>query len=399
MLDQISGFLIGLISLFVVMGVVVFIHEFGHFQVGRWFNVKVDTFSIGFGRELIGRTSKSGTRWRLSALPLGGYVKFAGDADEASMPDFKAPLADKSSGFLHAQPVGVRAAVAAAGPFANFIFAILVFAILFGFYGETIYKPVVTSVLPNGAAAQAGMMPGDVILKINGKNVYDFNAVQSEVMVSGGRELAFVVSRNGQTIPINATPKIIAKATPFGDMETQGILGIANTRTQADLEFRQYNPFQAIVRASEKTWSILTMQVKFIGALLRGGMSAGHLSGPLGIGQISGKVTQNAIEGAGPDAGTAKVAQSIVFALIQLMAVLSVSIGFMNLLPLPVLDGGHLLFYAAEAVRGKPIPEKVQSVCFRIGLACILSLFVFATFQDFDRGGLFNMLKGIGAAG
>lgn len=399
MLDQLGGVLVGILSLLVVLGVVVFVHEFGHFQVGRWCNVKVDTFSIGFGKEVIGRTSKSGTRWRLSALPLGGYVKFAGDADESSRPDLSAGPADKSSGFLHAQSVGVRSAVAAAGPIANFIFAILVFAVIFGIYGERIDKAIITSTVPNGAAEQAGMKAGDVVVKIDGKKIADFNALQSAVMVSGGKELAVLIDRGGQDVLINVTPQIIPKETPFGDMETQGILGIRNQTSPATTEFRKYNPVQAVVRGADKTWTVITMQVKFIGALLRGGMSPGHLSGPLGIGQIAGKVTQNGVEGAGPGASPLAVAESVAMSLVQLMAVLSVSVGFMNLLPLPVLDGGHLVFYAAEAIRGKPIPEKVQAVCFRIGLGCLLSLFVFATFQDLERGGLFNLLKGVVAAG
>lgn len=399
MLDQLGGVLVGILSLLLVLGVVVFIHEFGHFQVGRWCNVKVDTFSIGFGKEVIGRTSKSGTRWRLSALPLGGYVKFAGDADESSRPDLSGGPADKSSGFLHAQSVGVRSAVAAAGPVANFIFAIAAFALIFGIYGEPIYKPVITATSPNGAAERAGMKAGDVVVRIDGQKIRDFSALQAAIMVSGGKELAVLVNRGGQDVLINVTPDIVPRKTPFGDMETQGALGIVNQSSAATTEYRHYNPAQAIVRGADKTWSVITMQVKFIGALLRGGMSPGHLSGPLGIGQIAGKVTQNGIEGAGAGASPLKVAESVAMSLVQLMAVLSVSIGFMNLLPLPVLDGGHLVFYAAEAIRGKPIPEKVQAVCFRIGLGCLLSLFVFATFQDLERGGLFNMLKGVVAAG
>jgi regulator of sigma E protease len=399
MLDQLGGFLIGLMSLILVLGVVVFVHELGHFQVGRWFNVKVDVFSMGFGKEVFGWTSKTGTRWRLSALPLGGYVKFAGDADEASQPDFNVAPADKSSGLLHAQPVGVRAAVAAAGPFANFIFAVLVFAVLFGSYGETVDKPIITRTVAGGAAEAAGLKGGDEVVRIDGKKIDNYSALQIAIMVSGGKELSVDVKRDGAIIPFKVTPKIVEKETPFGDMEKQGLLGIETVTSKENTEFRRYNPIQSVGRACEKTWSIITMQVKFIGALLRGGMSAGHLNGPLGIGQIAGKVAENGVEGAGPNATPIKVAESVTVSLIQLMAVLSVSIGFMNLLPLPVLDGGHLVFYAAEALRGKPVPEKVQAMSFRIGLVCLLSLFVFATFQDLDRAGLFNMLKGVVAAG
>jgi regulator of sigma E protease len=399
MLDQVGNILISVASFVVVLSIVVFVHELGHFQVARWFKVKVDSFSIGFGPEVFARTSKAGIRWRLSALPLGGYVKFTGDKDEASTPDFSAPLADKSSGLLHAQPVGVRAAVVAAGPAANFVFAILIYSLLFGFGGEAIQKPLITAVQAGGAAAQAGMLAGDEIVAIDGQKIDDFKSLQGTVMVSGGKELNFMVKRGNDTIAIKATPNVIARETPFGDMETQGVLGIGAEYSAKTVQQRKYNPVQAVGRACGQTWSVINTQINFIQALIRGGMSPGHLSGPLGIGQIAGKVTQNSIEGAGPDASALKVAESVALGLVQLMAVLSISIGFMNLLPLPVLDGGHLVFYAAEALRGKPVPEKVQAVSFRVGLACILSLFVFATFQDLDRVGLFHMLKGIGAAG
>jgi regulator of sigma E protease len=399
MLDQIGSFLVGVASFVLVLSVVVFVHELGHFQVARWFKVKVDSFSIGFGPEIFAHTSKAGIRWRLSVLPLGGYVKFTGDKDEASTPDFSAPPADKSSGLLHAQPVGIRAAVVAAGPAANFLFAIAIFAVFFGILGETIQKPLITGVQPGGAAAIAGMRAGDEVIRIDGTNIKDFRALQGAIMVSGGKEIQVTVKRGLESINLVATPKIVERETPFGDKETQGLLGIETKFTKESTVYVRYNPIEAVGRAGEQTWSIVATQVKFVTALIRGGMSAGHLSGPLGIGQIAGKVTQNSVEGAGPDASALKVAESVSVGLIQLMAVLSISIGFMNLLPLPVLDGGHLVFYAAEAIRGKPVPEKVQAISFRIGLACILSLFVFATLQDLDRAGLFNLLKGVGASG
>jgi regulator of sigma E protease len=399
MLDQIGDIVIGIASFTFVLSVVVFVHEFGHFQVARWFNVRVDSFSIGFGPEIFARTSKSGIRWRLSLLPLGGYVKFTGDKDEASTPDFSQPAADKSSGLLHAQPVGIRAAVVAAGPAANFLFAIVVFAAIFGFAGEGVQKPMVTGVVPNGAAAQAGIQAGDEIIEIDGRKIDKFTQLQSTIFVSGGRDLRMVVLRDGQRLSITARPNIVSVKTPFGDMEKQGLLGIETRLTRESYQVRHYNPVQALGRGAEQTWNVVTTQVDFIAALLRGGMSAGHLSGPLGIGQIAGKVTQGSIDNAGPDASTFKIAESVTLGLVQLMAVLSVSIGFMNLLPLPVLDGGHLVFYAAEAARGRPVPEKIQTISFKFGLACILSLFVFATVQDLDRAGLFQMLKGVVATG
>jgi regulator of sigma E protease len=399
MLDQIGTVAISIASFVAVLSIVVFVHEFGHFQVARWFGVKVDSFSIGFGPEILARTSKAGIRWRLSALPLGGYVKFTGDKDEASTPDFSAPPADKSSGLLHAQPVGVRAAVVAAGPAANFIFAIFVYWLIFGSIGETIQRPIISAVQVGGAAAEAGMKVGDEIIEINGQKIISFAQIQSKVVVAAKEPLSIVVKRGGENVTIVATPKVVQRKTPFGDMESQGALGIGATGTKDTIKQIYFTPLEAGGRAVEQTWGVVTTQVNFIKALFRGGMSAGHLSGPLGIGQIAGKVTENSIAGAGPGASASAIAESVFLGLVQLMAVLSISIGFMNLLPLPVLDGGHLVFYAAEALRGKPVPEKVQAISFRVGLACILSLFVFATFQDLDRVGLFHLLKGTGAAG
>lgn len=398
-MEQITNIAMSVASFVVVLSIVVFVHEFGHFQVARWFKVKVDSFSIGFGPEILARTSKAGIRWRLSALPLGGYVKFTGDKDEASTPDFNAPPADKSSGLLHAQPVGVRAAVVAAGPAANFIFAIFIYWLLFGSIGETIQKPVVSLVDPKGAAAEAGIRVGDEIVNIDGQSISSFTQLQSKIVVAGKQPLNITVKRGDERITVVATPKVVQRETPFGDMESQGALGIGASGTADTIVQVRYSPIEAAGRAVDQTVRVVNTQINFIKALFRGGMSAGHLSGPLGIGQIAGKVTSNSIEGAGPDASASKVAQSVFLGLVQLMAVLSISIGFMNLLPLPVLDGGHLVFYAAEALRGKPVPEKVQAISFRVGLACILSLFVFATFQDLDRVGLFNLLKGAGAAG
>lgn len=399
MLENISGIAISLASFVTVLSLVVFVHEFGHYQVARWFKVKVESFSIGFGPELLAWTAKTGVRWRIGALPLGGYVKFEGDKDAASQPDFTQAKADKSSGLFHAQPVGVRAAVTAAGPAFNFAFSIAVFAVFFALMGETIQRPLISKVLPDGAAAAAGMKAGDEVVAINGRRIDDFAELQTAIMVSGGKEMRLLLMRDGAEIPINVTPKVVERKTPFGDTETQGLMGIETRFTKDTIEHRTYNPLEAVVRGGEQTGEIISTQVNFITALLRGGMSAGHLSGPLGIYQIAGKVTENSVESAGPDADAVKVAESVGIGLVRLAAVLSIAVGFMNLLPLPVLDGGHLVFYAAEAIRGKPIPEKVQAVSFQVGLVCILSLFVFATFQDLDRAGLFNVLKGFVAAG
>ena len=399
MLDNIGSIAVSLASFAAVLGLVVFVHEYGHFQVARWFKVKVDSFSIGFGPEVVAWTSKAGIRWRIAALPLGGYVKFTGDKDAASQPDPDQPKADKSSGLFYAQPVGVRAAVTAAGPAFNFAFAIAVFAVFFAIFGETVQRPLITGILPGGAAQEAGLRAGDEVVAVNGRRIDDFAELQTAIMVSGGKEMQLVLKRDGAEIPVSVTPKIVARETPFGDKETQGLMGIETRTTPDTIEHRTYNPIEAVVRGGEQTVAIINTQINFITALVRGGMSAGHLNGPLGIYQIAGKVTENSVVNAGPNANAAEIAESVGIGLVRLAAVLSIAVGFMNLLPLPVLDGGHLVFYAAEAIRGNPIPEQIQAVSFQVGLVCILSLFVFATVQDLERAGLFNLLKGFVAAG
>jgi regulator of sigma E protease len=399
MLESAQGLITSVLAFIAVLSVVVFVHEYGHFQVARWFKVKVDTFSIGFGPQLFAWTSKAGIRWTLSALPLGGYVKFTGDTDEAGTPDAERTPGPVSTGLYADQPVGVRAAVAAAGPFANFLFAIVIFTLFYLSLGETIQRPVIDQVQPGGAAAAAGFKPGDEIKSIDGRPIASYRDVQRIVVTAGGRELTVVVARGGERVTLTPTPQVVRKETPFGDMESQGQLGIAARPTPETVVQVRHDPVSALVRGARQTWTILETQVQFISALVRGAMSPGHLSGPLGIGQISGKVAQDSMDGAGPDASAMEVARSLVLGLVELAAVLSIAVGFMNLLPVPMLDGGHLVFYAAEAVRGKPVPAKVQAVGYRVGLACVLMLFVFATVQDLDRIGLFNALKGAGVTG
>jgi regulator of sigma E protease len=384
--------LLGITSFVIVLSIVVFVHEFGHFQVARWLGVKIDAFSIGFGKELLAWNDKQGVRWRIGMLPLGGYVKFTGDKDASSFPD---DIHDdiSSEGNFHKMPVWVRAMVAAAGPIFNFVFSIAVFAIFFTSLGEMVQKPVVGQVLPNGAAYQAGLQAGDEFVYLENAPVDNVRDIQRVILTSGGKEINFKVKRNNETIDLKITPKIAARETPFGDKETQGFIGVYFSTNPNDITTIKYNLIGGVVRGYEKFTEIISMQVRFIGALLRGAMSAGHLSGPLGIGQSAEMVAKSSIESAGLNASFVEKVGALSLGLIELASVLSIAIGFMNLLPLPILDGGHLVFYAIEAVRGKPVPQNIQAASYKVGFACLMLLFVFATIQDLDRVGLFKVFS------
>lgn len=400
-METLQSILVAVVAFITVLSVVVFVHEFGHYQVARWCKVRIEAFSIGFGKELIAWTSRrTGVRWRISALPFGGYVKFEGDADAASTPDPNRERGGPDSGLIHDKPVWVRAAVTVAGPVYNFIFAILVFAAVFLVWGEGYMRPVVDQVNPGGAAARAGIVVGDEIVRVDGQRTRSDNDVRRIVMTSGGKPIEVVVQRAGQTVSYTVTPDVVARPTPFGDQETQGVLNVMLGGSTAENLVRiDYNPATALVRATERTWEIIDTQVRFIGALISGGMSAGHLSGPLGIGQTAGMVAESSAEAVGAEASFAERAESVAFGLIQLTAVLSIAIGFINLMPVPMLDGGHLVMYAIEAVRGKPLPDQVQIYAMRVGMFAVLALFLFATFQDIERLGLGRLLSGSGVTG
>lgn len=391
-MDGFFNFLLGVSSFVIVLSIVVFVHEFGHFQVAKWLGVKIDAFSIGFGKELLAWTDKTGVRWRIGALPLGGYVKFTGDKDASSFPDDIHDGATKEGNF-HLKPVWVRAAVAFAGPFFNFLFSVFVFAAFFLAFGESVQRAVVREVVPNSAAMAAGVKTGDEFLSINGSKLKSSDDMSARVATSGGKNLKFEVKRNNQIINLQITPRVDKRQTPFGDTQSHGVIGVYLGGSRADMQFIRYNPITALGRGTQKCGEIISMQWNFIGALLRGAMSAGYVSGPLGIGQTAGLIAKSSIDSAGEHAGFLEKTYSVTLALIQLASVLSIAIGFMNLLPLPILDGGHLVFYAIEAIRGKPVPEKIQAASFKIGFAALMMLFVFATIQDLARLGVFGAHK------
>jgi regulator of sigma E protease len=364
-----AGSLLGyLIPFLIVLTVVVFIHELGHFLIGRWCGVGVNAFSIGFGPELVGFTDRHGTRWKLSAIPLGGYVKFAGDANGASVPDAASlsqmSPAERAVSFHH-KTVLQRAAVVAAGPIANFLLAIAIFAGITYVNGRQILAPRVDVVQAGSAAERAGFKPGDLVLSINGRSISSFTDMQRIVSASADDELSIAIDRDGREMTLTAVPDLKETETPFGKQRI-GLLGLQASRGPDDLKLVKYGLLDSIRLGAMETWYVIERTFTYIGRLVVGRESADQLSGPIRIAQVSGQVAT-----LGGTAG-----------LVSLVAVLSVSIGLINLFPIPLLDGGHLLFYGIEALRGRPLSDRAQEIGFRIGLAIVVMLMLFATWND-----------------
>jgi regulator of sigma E protease len=364
-----AGFLAGYILPFIlVLSLLVFVHEMGHYLVGRWCGIRSTAFSVGFGPELLGFTDKHGTRWKISAIPLGGYVKFFGDEDASSKPDDKhlsdMSLAERSQ-TLSGAKLWKRAATVAAGPIANFLLAILIFAFLFSIYGKSVADPVVAEVRENSAAAVAGVLPGDRLVALDGGKVATFEDVRRYVGIRPGTPITVTIERSGQQLSLPMVPTRTETTDQFGNKIELGIIGIVTNQNSGNFRHVTFTPVEALVEGVRETGHVVTGTFNYIGNLITGRMNADQLGGPVRVAQASGQMATLGIA-----------------AVIQLAAVLSVSIGLLNLMPVPVLDGGHLLFYAIEALRGRPLGAGAQEFAFRVGLLMIFSLMVFATWND-----------------
>jgi regulator of sigma E protease len=474
-----------------VLSVLVFIHEWGHYYIARRCGVKIDSFSIGFGPEIFGITDRAGTRWRFSIIPLGGYVKMHGDADPASIPSEaveRMTPQEREVSFFH-KTVGQRSAIVFAGPAANFLFAILVFTVIFMTVGQTFTPPRISGIVPDTAAAQAGFKAGDLVLTVDDVQIERFEQIQKAIRINAGHEVLVTVERDGQVLTLPVTPTVRIIDDGFGGKGQIGVLGVYGPRSPARIDTvepasfeaaaglmagdliasvdgapvnsatdvldaikgkagqpvsmtvvrdvpedvitaeqaspdlpwvtvvltpepfelpidaaeegtaqnksvpevvgslpgltwaalpnitRVYaNPFHAVYRAVSETWSISASTFTAISQLISGDRSVKELGGPLKIARISGEV-----------------ANQNVLSLLHFMVLLSINLGLINLLPVPVLDGGHLVFYGIEALRGRPVSIKAQEYSFRVGLALVLCLMIFATWNDLAQ------LFGIGA--
>ncbi|MEQ1509427.1 MAG: RIP metalloprotease RseP [Sphingopyxis sp.] len=361
-----------ILAFIAVLGPLIFFHELGHYWVGRWCGIGADVFSIGFGRQIFGWTDKRGTRWKIGWLPLGGYVQFAGDADAVSTPH--ALSSDEPAGSFAAAALWKRTLTVAAGPIANFLLAI---AILTGFalaYGKMTTPPVAHSILPGSAAAAAGIMPGDRIMSVGGRAMATFQDIPMAVMHRPGEVMDFVVDRGGRQMTLRFAPRIIREDDSFGNPVERAIIGVSPGATISE----PVDAIRAPLVATQMAWGMTRQMAEVVGQLLSGRRSIKDLGGPLKIAQVSGQQA------------------SLGFvAFLFFAALISLNLGFMNLLPMPMLDGGHLLFNAIEAVRRRPVSIATQQMAFRFGFFAMITLMFVVTYNDLSSFGLWTKLAGL----
>jgi len=364
-----GSFLLGTIVPFLfVLTVVVFVHEMGHYLVGRWCGIGVRAFSIGFGPELVGVTDSHGTRWKLSAIPLGGYVKFVGDVGATSTPDaegLEKLSAEEKRVAFHLQPVWKRAATVFAGPFFNFLLTVVVFSVMFALFGRYVADPMVAEVRPESPAAVAGIEPGDRFVSIDGTPVETFGDVQRIVSGRAGDPLTFVLERDGRQVTVTATPELSEQTDALGNKVKIGIIGVTNNEALGQPRVIEYGPVEAVGAGIGETVGAIARTGQFLKRLVAGREDRCQLGGPVKIADMAGRAASLGFEW-----------------LVQLAALLSVGIGILNLLPIPPLDGGHLLFYAIEAVLRRPVPEQVAEAVYRAGMLMVLVFMGFVFWND-----------------
>ena len=366
----------------VVITVLVFVHEYGHYKIARLCGVKVDAFAIGFGPEIWGRNDRNGCRWKVCAIPFGGYVKFHGDGGVASeaADDIDEMTEEEQKVSFHHKPLWQRSAVVFAGPAANFIFAILAMALLFMVYGQAQPPAVAGDVQPESAAAEAGIQPGDRVIEINGSTISSFEEMRRMVLIGLDEPLRMKVARGENVLDIPVRPHIVEEVDADGNIQRIGRLGIVS----AGREFIKHGPLSALTSAVDQTWFVTTATLKGVWQMIAGSRDTSELSGPLGILKMSGdaakrgdSLTDNALS------------------LFNFMIFVSISLGLINLFPVPMLDGGHLAFYAYEAVRGKPPSAKAMEYSFRVGLSLVLMLMIFATWNDINKPWVKDFFTGL----
>lgn len=370
-------FLLGIwdyvIPFLVILTVLVFVHEMGHYLVARRNGVRIETFSIGFGPELFGWNDKVGTRWKFSALPLGGYVKMFGEMD-AGEDEGKAPLSkeEQEVSFSHKR-LGQRAAIVAAGPAANFLFAIVIFALLFSTVGQPYTAPDIGEVQAGSSAEAAGLRAGDVVQRIDGSSIERFEDIKHIVSLNTGDSLEIIIERDGSELAIVATPQMVEVTNRFGHVQKIARLGIRS----AGMGYLRRDPGTALWEGAKETVAFTALTLEALGQMISGARTADELSGPIGIAQMSGEAARGGIA-----------------TILWFMAILSINLGLINIFPIPLLDGGHLFFYGIEAVLRRPLSVKVKEIGFRIGLAFVLTLMLFATWNDLVRLPVADYVRG-----
>lgn len=394
-----QSLLLFVIPFVLVIGVVITVHELGHFLAAKALDTKIDRFAIGFGRPLFHRMDRSGVQWRIGWMPIGGYVRFAGDDNAASIPDLddlarmRRELIEAGRGaelprYFHFKPVWQRGIIFLAGPAANFLLAIALFATLAMAVGETVLPFRVVAVEPGSPAAVAGFRPGDKIVGVNGQEMRDFADIQRTIRMRGGAPTTFTVERGDASVELTATPRWQVQKDPVAREQRVGVIGVTPAQRPEDYVRVRYGLADGLAHGVRQTWEVVTSTVYYLGRILSGQAGADQLRGPLGIADVAKNVTRISIEGA-PDIPTMLATAGL--NIVNLTALISVSIGFMNFLPIPVLDGGHLLFLGYEAIARRPLAAKVQAAGYRVGLALVLGLMLFATWNDLQRLRVFNL--------
>jgi len=398
MLEGLTDLLLAAAAFVAVLSVIVFVHEFGHFQAARWGKVAIDTFSIGFGKTLWSGRDRHGVTWRVAALPLGGYVKFEGDADavsshpDAAIEDPAALAEARRRGLFHAMPLSTRAFVVAAGPLTNFIFSILVLALLAMIFGRDVTPPRVEGVVAGGAAATAGLQAGDRVVAVDGKPTESIGALQKIIRVHPGERIVLTLERADATLQLPVVVSSKRELDQTGVEGDVGFIGVSLMSEPGRRKVERVGPIEAVGIGATQVWGLIANTGAYVGNVFSGKASAKHIAGPIGIFGASGQVAKGAISG---DDTLGDKATRLIVSLTQLAAMLSVAVGLVNLLPVPILDGGHLMFYAVEAVRGRPLGPKAQEIGYRAGFALVASLFLFATWNDLQRSKLLEFLGGM----
>jgi len=365
-----------IVPFIILILVVVFIHEYGHYYFAKKYGVAVTDFSIGFGKEILGWKDKSGTRWKICWIPLGGYVKFFGDRNVFSQADqdelLKKYSKDDQQKLFVTKPLYQRSLIVVGGPFANFVLAIIIFSFIYMFVGKDFTPAMINEVQKNSPAEIAGMKNNDIILEIDDNKVESILDVSKLIVMSTSEFINFKLSRNNQEILLKVKPNIVQAEDNLGNKIKRRMVGIKLSPYNNQINHVKLGPAQAIIHSIKEVYFVTISSLKYLGSMFKGSGDSSQLGGPIRIAKLSGQVAEFGF-----------------IPFISMMAYISISLGLINLFPIPMLDGGHLMFYAIEKILGRPLSQKTQEGFFRIGMFLLLSLMFFATFNDLKDLGLF----------